>query len=267
MINIAGNLIKMDVVHDIPVHYTLRIGQENILMNDLIGRHVSIQSNHKINCIKCGRQTKTSFAQGYCYPCFISIPETEECVLRPELCQAHNDIARDMEYARTFCLGDHYVYLTESGGLKVGVTRHSQIPARWIDQGAGKAIRIAKTPNRYTAGLIEVALKKIFKDKTNWRNMLTNLCKEDIDLISEREKAVEYLPAEFSRYVIPDDTITEINYPCSIWPVKVKSANLEKTEEISGMLSGIRGQYLIFDSGLVFNIRRHNGYHVNLIVE
>lgn len=262
----TGNLVKMGVVLDEPVQYTLRIGQENILMNDLVGKYLTIHYNNKINCIKCGRQTKTSFAQGYCYPCFISIPETEECVLRPELCQAHNGVARDMEYAQLHCLGDHYVYLADSGGLKVGVTRHSQIPTRWIDQGAGKAIRVAKTANRYTAGIIEVSLKNIFKDKTNWRDMLRNVSKESIDLMGEREKALDYLPAEFSQYIIPDDPITEINYPCSTWPVKIKSANLEKTGDISGVLSGIRGQYLIFDSDVVFNIRRHNGYHVDLII-
>ena len=124
------NLLKMKAAYNNPVQYSMNTGSEEINMNLLLGKKLSIHYLHKINCIKCGRLTKTSFAQGYCYPCFISAPETEDCVLRPELCKAHEGLARDMDYAAGHCLIDHFVYLAISGGLKVGVTRNTQIPVR-----------------------------------------------------------------------------------------------------------------------------------------
>ena len=161
-------------------------------VNDLIGKQITISFANRITCVGCGKDTKKSFAQGYCYPCFISVPQTEECVLRPELCKAHEGIARDMEYARDNCLVDQYVYLALSGGLKVGVTRYHQIPNRWVDQGATKAIKLLVAKNRFTAGLIEVALKKIMADKTNWRKMLMGN-DDDIPLTGEKHKALEFL--------------------------------------------------------------------------
>lgn len=262
----TGNLLKMKTELDTPVRYSLTLGGEEISMNDLIGKHIRIESKHQINCIKCGRITKTSFAQGYCYPCFTTAPETEECVLRPELCLAHEGQARDMEYAKEHCLIDHIVYLAISSGLKVGVTRISQDPTRWIDQGAWKAIRLAITPNRYLAGSIEVALKSHMNDKTNWRNMLTNKLAEDINLVEEKDKAIELLHHDFQEYATDNDEIIEINYPVEKYPEKVKSISLDKVPEIDDTLSGIKGQYLIFESGKVFNIRKHNGYLVDLHV-
>ncbi len=171
------------------VNYMLPIGDQVIYMNDFLGKNVYLEYLGEIHCIKCGRKTSKSFSQGFCYPCFVSAPETEECVLRPELCMAHQGIARDMEYAEKNCLAEHVVYLSVTSGLKVGVTRHSQVPTRWIDQGAVQAIELSRTPNRHTAGLIEVALKEHMKDKTNWRAMLKNEILFDGDLLEEKERA------------------------------------------------------------------------------
>jgi len=261
-----GNLLKMRSENADTVQYRLVLGDEEIDMNALIGKELRISYDGTINCIKCGRKTKTSFAQGYCYPCFISAPETEECVLRPELCQAHNGIARDMEFAKNHCLIEHYVYLAISGGLKVGVTRNTQIPTRWIDQGAIKAIIIASAPNRYLAGSIEIELKKYFNDKTNWRNMLTNKLDLSLDLLNEKKRAIENLQEDLKVYAYPDDSITQLNYPVEQYPEKVKSINLDKLNEFSDVLSGIKGQYLLFVSGSVMNIRKHNGYMVEMEV-
>lgn len=247
-----------------PVSYTLDLSGEVINMNALIGKELNIRYQHKIHCIKCGRETKKSFAQGYCYPCFISAPETEDCVLKPELCLAHEGIARDMEYAEKHCLIEHYVYLAISSGLKVGVTRNTQVPTRWIDQGAIKSIILASTPNRYLAGCIEVALKEYFNDKTNWRNMLTNKIPSGIDLVVEKKKAINYLHKDFQHYAYPDDSLNTITYPVSNYPLKVKSLSLDKNPVISDVLTGIKGQYLIFESGAVMNVRKHNGYLVEI---
>lgn len=260
----SGNLIKMQSQPGDVVQYTLPLGDELINMNELVGKEISLEYKNQINCIKCGRVTKTSFAQGYCYPCFISAPETEECVLKPELCRAHEGIARDMSFAEEHCLIDHYVYLALSSGVKVGVTRYHQVPYRWIDQGAWKAIKLAITPNRYIAGTIEVALKAHFTDKTNWRHMLTNKLATDIDLVQYKDRAIELLHTDFQHYATDVDEIFEINYPVIKYPEKVKSISFEKVPKIEDVLTGIKGQYLIFDSGAVLNIRKHNGYLVEL---
>jgi hypothetical protein len=261
-----GNLLKMLTQRGQYAQYFLRIGADQIYMNDLIGREIKLQYNHKINCIRCGRETSKSFFQGYCYPCFRDAPETDECILHPEKCQAHEGISRDMEWSKTHCLIDHYVYLAVSSGLKVGVTRHNQIPTRWIDQGAHQAIKLAKTPNRYLAGLIEVDLKQFLADKTNWQQMLKNQVKRPVNLLEEKQKASENLRADMQKYLIEDNTIEEISYPVEQFPEKVKSLSFDKIDEYKGKLKGIKGQYLIFEDGKVFNVRKHNGYLATIVL-
>src|SRR6056297_3403377 len=262
----TGNLLKMKSELTDQVDYYLNISDEQLPMNECIGHKVSLMYQHQINCIRCGRKTNKSFFQGFCYPCFINAPEADECILRPEKCMAHEGISRDMEWSKTHCLIDHYVYLALSSGLKVGVTRNTQVPTRWIDQGAYQAVKIAKTPNRHIAGLIEVDLKNHFADKTHWQRMLKNQIPGDIDLIEEKQKAYELADEEYRGYFIDDDELTEIVYPVNNYPVKVKSINLDKTDKFKGKLTGIKGQYLIFEGGFVFNVRKHNGYLVKIEV-
>ena len=261
-----GNLLKMRSELANPVQYHLPVGSGKLYMNELIGREIRFEYSGQINCIRCGRRTKTSFAQGYCYPCFLKAPETSECVLKPELCRAHEGISRDMEWSRHHCLKDHIVYLSVTSGIKVGVTRMSQVPARWIDQGARKAIKLARTPNRYTAGLIEVFLKKHLADKTNWRQMLKNELDTSIDLAGEKNRVIELLPEELAQYLSPDNEILELTYPVSAYPDKIKSTGFDKSPVIEGELAGIKGQYLIFKNGDVLNIRKHGGYKVGIIL-
>jgi hypothetical protein len=263
MVN-EGNIIKMRVGYDSPISYYLPVGGKEVFVNSMLAKDISVKYQGRINCIKCGRETKTSFAQGYCYPCFISAPETEECVLHPELCRAHEGIARDMEFARNHCLIDHYVYLALSSDIKVGVTRETQVPVRWIDQGATYAVKVARTPNRYLAGLIEVALKNVFPDKTNWRRMLSSGSTENINLLEEKRKAEYAVPEQLKRYIINDDEVFTFNYPVNEYPGKVKSISLDKLPEYTGKLNGIKGQYLIFKDGSVLNVRKHAGYFIQL---
>lgn len=247
------------------VSYQLNSPVSPILLNDSVGKMFEMRYTGKIRCTACGKIIKKPYGQGYCYPCFISSPETEECVLKPHLCQAHMGIARDMSYAEHHCLIDHYVYLAISGGLKVGVTRHTQIPTRWIDQGASQGLIIAKTPNRYLAGTIEVELMRSFSDKTNWRSMLTN-AEPDIDLYEERKRLLSLLPNELVAYLTDNHTIQHISYPVASYPEKVTSLNFDKTPHIGGILQGIRGQYLIFENGKVINLRTFTGYEVEVIL-
>ncbi len=259
-----GVLKKMDAMVNNIIQYYLPIGDDKIFMNELLGKTLQIEYLNEIFCIKCGRKTNKSFAQGYCYPCYIHAPETEECVLHPELCRAHEGIARDMDYARKHCLIDHIVYIASSGGLKIGVTRISQLITRWIDQGASEIIKIAITPNRYSAGLIEVALKRHYNDKTNWRKMLMNRDDIILNLKNEKWQAVEKLPNVFKPYITEDDEIIKLNYPVFHFPEKVTTLNIENNKIIEGKLSGIKGQYLIFSEGNVINIRKYQGYLIKI---
>jgi len=222
----------------------------------------------QINCISCGKITKTSFNQGFCYNCLQTAPEASESIIRPELSKSHFGIARDMEWAEKHDLIDHYVYLAVSNDVKVGVTRSHQIPTRWIDQGASSAIKVAKTPNRHIAGIIEVFLKKHFTDKTNWRAMLTNNVANNVannvDLLEEKQNALLFLPLELQKYADDDNEVTQIEYPVQAFPKKVKSVGFDKMPTINGIVTGIKGQYLIFENNTVLNIRKHNGYFLEI---
>jgi hypothetical protein len=263
---ITGNLRKMESSQGEVVHYQLPIGTQKLGMNELIGHQIHMEYMGKINCVRCGRETNKSFAQGFCYPCFSTAPETEECVLRPELCRAHEGVARNMEYARNHCLIDQVVYLSLTSGLKIGVTRSTQVPTRWIDQGAVKAIELARTPNRYTAGLIEVAMKAFMADKTNWRKMLTGSGPDGIDLPTEKKRISQLVPEDLKVFLTEDSNVTELAYPVDQYPEKVKSLNFDKDPQVSGVLNGIKGQYLMFNDNRVINIRKFGGYLVRLQV-
>jgi len=259
-----GNIRKMKTELDKPVKYTLPLGEELVDMNELIGSKIKMNFEGRINCISCGKQTKTSFGQGFCYNCLQTAPEASESIMRPELSKSHFGIARDMEWAEKHDLIDHFVYLAVSSELKVGVTRSHQVPTRWIDQGASYAVKLAKTPNRHIAGIIEVFLKNHYTDKTNWRAMLKNEVLSDFDLSAEKLKVLDLLPAELKKYADEESTVTEIHYPVQQYPSVIKSVGFDKLPKIEGKLAGIKGQYLIFNDNRVLNIRKHNGYYLSL---
>lgn len=234
--------------------------------NELIGKTISLQFSGNIFCKKCGKKTQTSFNQGFCYNCFMTAPESAECIIRPELCRAHLGEGRNPEWEARNHNQPHIVYLAASDVVKVGVTRITQIPTRWIDQGASSAVKLSETPNRYEAGLIEVALKSVFTDKTNWRKMLTNQIDESINLEETKWQLIEQLPRDVTQFITEDDTITQIQYPVQRFPGKVSSINLDKTSFVSGKLMGIKGQYFLLENGGVLNIRKHTGYQVTLTI-
>lgn len=262
---LKGNLKKMDsVIIDNCVEYTLNIGDYKLNLNDVIGRQINITYLETINCIYCGVKTKQSFGQGYCSNCFHSLPQTDKNIMNPELDMAHWGISRDMEWSKKNSLIPHYVYLANTGEVKIGVTRNSQIPTRWIDQGADNAIILAKTPNRHIAGTIEVYLKQFFNDRTKWKKMLSNK-NEHINLQEEKDKAIELIHPEFRQYIIQNNNTNTINYPIKSYPeIILQNINLEKTKAYKGVLVGIKGQYLIFENGDVLNIRKHSGFLIRL---
>jgi len=259
----TGNLEKMETLISNEVQYYLNLGKDRLHLNELIGKELVISYHSKINCIKCGKETKKSFAQGFCYSCLITAPEAEECVLNPELCKAHEGIARDMEFAKEHCLIDHYVYFAASPSLKVGVTRYNQLPTRWIDQGASWATAIAKTPNRYLAGILEVELKKHFSDKTNWRLMLNGSLPEKNLLEGAISKLNDIKSNLFIKYEIENKIVTTLQYQVLRYPQKIQSINLDTQAILKGRLTGIKGQYLMFDDQVI-NIRKFGGYFCSL---
>lgn len=245
---------------ELPVDYYLPIGDQSIHLNPLIGKPLKIEYSGKIFCMNCGRKTSKSFSQGYCFPCFRSLARCDSCIIKPELCHFDAGTCREPEWGVGHCMISHTVYLANSSGLKVGVTRTHQKLTRWIDQGAVAAIPILEVKRRKDAGLIEIELKKSLNDKTNWRAMLKGEI-QGVDLQEERRKVFDLLPdnVEFKRQA---EDVTVIDYPVSNYPKKIASLNLEKTPILEGTLQGIKGQYLIFDSGVI-NMRKYAGYEVS----
>lgn len=258
---ITGNLLKMKTELAEPVQYGLRLGDEKVPLNEWLGKPVTLVYEGQINCVQCGRKTPKSFAQGFCFPCFQSSPENSECIIRPELCRGHLGEGRNPEWEAAHHVQPHVVYLALSSGVKVGVTRSTQIPTRWIDQGASQALILAETPNRYLAGMIEVAMKSFLTDKTNWQRMLKGETSSE-SLQEVKQILKDKLPEEAAPYFSDYETLLEIRYPVLKHPAKVTSVSFDKFREISGTLSGIKGQYLLFDDGRVINIRNHAGYLV-----
>jgi len=269
---LSGNIRKMQSQLKKQVHYHLPIGDELMDMNALLGKTVNIKFSGKIHCIHCGRVTKKSFNQGYCYPCMMSLAECDSCIVKPELCHLAAGTCRDAEWAAGHCLQDHIVYLANSSAIKVGITRHSQVPTRWIDQGATQALPIFRVKDRLTSGLVEIALKRHVADKTDWRRMLKgdpeaiDLKQAAGELIANSEKELAAVAKKQGADAITrlaDAKETNIVYPVNQYPVKVSSLNLDKLSEIEGQLQGIKGQYLIFDSGVI-NMRKYAGYQLTL---
>ena len=254
-----GRILKMLTELKSPVQYTLPMGDHLLDMNQWIGKNIQFSFEGEIYCLDCGRRTKKSFNQGFCYPCFQSSPMAAECIIKPELCRAHLGEGRDMDWERKHHLQDHYVYLAVSSGVKVGITRDTQVPTRWIDQGASYAVPIAKTPNRYLCGVIEVALKEYLSDRTAWQRMLKNEIAH-VDLAVKRDEIIKLIPEECQQYVLSDEEVLNIEFPVNEYPTKVKSLSFDKTPIIEGRLMGIKGQYLLFEGGQVLNMRKHQAY-------
>lgn len=257
-----GVLTKMQTEIGSPIQYYLIFENDFLNVNQLLDKKVSI-TFIGYQCLNCS-SSKKIYRQGFCYDCFYEIPQAADWIMRPELSTAHLDKEdRDLAYEKKVQMQPHIVYLANSSNVKVGVTRKTQVPTRWIDQGAHEAIEIVEVPNRYLAGITEVALKNHVGDKTNWRTMLKNEI-QDEDLKEWRQKLKQYIPEEAQEYFIENNTETHLQFPVLKYPLKVKSLNLTKTPNFEGILKGIKGQYLIFEDDTVFNVRGSEGFLVNL---
>lgn len=258
-------LRKMLAGFDGTVHYALPMAEGPLELAPYIGKELVIRATGVLSCVSCGRRVKKLFGQGFCYPCLQNAPEAAECIVRPELCRAHLGEGRDPEWEMEHHATEHVVYLSHTGGIKVGITRSTQVPVRWIDQGAVAALVIARVPYRQLAGLIEVDLKRVFADRTNWRAMLKQVPTDHDALYAARDLARRTLREEFQQHVIPDGSPLDIKYPVLAYPPKVTSVSLLKSPELVGKLMGVKGQYLIYEDGRVLNVRNQSGIHVEVI--
>ena len=257
-----GVLTKMQTEFADPINYFLVFKDDFIHVNQLLDKKIKMTYVGD-ECLNC-HLSRPIYRQGFCRTCFFEVPQAADWIMRPELSKAHlGEEDRDLAYEKKVQLQPHIVYLANSSNVKVGVTRKSQVPTRWIDQGAHEAIEIVEVPNRYLAGITEVALKEHVSDKTRWQKMLKNDI-EDLDLTEWRSRLKPYIPDEVAAYFIEDRKETHLEFPVLQYPEKVKSLNLEKTPSFEGVLKGIKGQYLIFEDQTVFNVRGHEGYYVGV---
>jgi len=259
-----GVLKKMMTENSDEIQYYLDMKSNFLNVNQLINKEITL-SFVKYECLNC-HLNKQIYRMGFCKSCFFDTPNAGDWIMRPELSTAHLDIEdRDLTYEKSVQLKPHIVYLANSSNVKVGVTRKQQVPTRWIDQGAHEAIEIVEVPNRYLAGITEVALKAHVADKTNWRKMLKNDI-EDESLVEWRDKLKEFIPDKAKQYFIENNSETNLNFPVIKYPEKPKSLNLIKTPNYTGKLVGIKGQYLIFDDETVFNVRSNEGLVVDILI-
>jgi hypothetical protein len=260
-----GVLTKMQTEAGSPIQYYLVFESSFLHVNQLLGKDFEINFMG-YSCTSCSKKKKI-YRMGFCYDCFYSIPSAGDWIMRPELSTAHLGIAdRDLGYEQRVQLQPHVVYLASSSDMKVGVTRKTQVPTRWIDQGASYATPLVEVPNRYLAGITEVALKSHFSDKINWKRMLLNEV-VPIDLIVRRNEASYLLPDEVQQYFeTTAEKLYTLDYPVLEYPKKIKTLNLTTTPTYNGKLTGIKGQYLIFEDGTVFNVRSYEGFAVQINV-
>ena len=268
-----GTIKKMRGIldEDQQVQYQLPIGEQLIAINPLIGETVTLTYTGKIICSNCGKKTKKSYSQGHCFVCMRKLARCDMCIMKPETCHFAQGTCREPEWGEKNCYVPHYVYLANTSGLKVGITRHNQLPTRWIDQGATQGLAILKVSSRQISGLIEVELAKMIADKTNWRTMLKgnaeyiNLKALAAKLLPEIEYKIHEICMLHGEYSIQklDQAIQEIHFPVTEFPSKINSHNFDKEPIVSGILLGIKGQYLIFDTGVI-NLRKFTSYEISI---
>jgi uncharacterized protein DUF2797 len=272
METLRSNLRKMIATDGKPVAYTLPLGDEHLSVNPLLGKTLRLVYSGQIQCVGCGQLTKKSFNQGFCFRCFSTLAQCDLCIVKPELCHFAKGTCRQPEWGQAHCMQPHYVYLANASGLKVGITRGNQIPTRWLDQGAVQALPVMQVQTRHHAGLVEVAFKKHISDRTDWRKMLKgepethDLAAQREDLFSRCEKdlaSVSEGGVENSLTWLAKEAVRTFVYPVLTYPTRVTALNLDKTTTVEGTLLGVKGQYLILDTG-VLNVRKFVGYDVTI---
>lgn len=270
----AGGLSRMTITADAAghAHYQLRIGEHRQPLNAWLGHNIALQSTGRIVCIHCQRPTRKSFGQGHCYPCFKRLARCDTCMMAPERCHYFQGTCREPEWGERHCFAPHVVYLASSSGAKVGITKPSQMPTRWLDQGAVQALPILSVGSRRQSGMVEALFRSEISDRTHWQRMLKGETM-DVDLIALRDElmdrlapGLESLRAQFGEDAIqthPEQHVARFHYPVLAWPTRVSALNLDRIPHVEGRLMGLKGQYLILDTGVI-NLRKYTGYQVSV---
>ena len=123
--------------------------------------------------------------------------------------------------------------------------------------------------------MLEVMFKQHVADKTNWREMLKgepaelDMQAEAKTLLNLCEEELVELESQLGKHAISlinGVKPTHIQYPVDEYPIKINSFNFDKNNVVEGTLVGIKGQYLLLDSGVI-NLRKFSGYNVSLFVD
>jgi hypothetical protein len=278
MTKFTGQLHKMAGSIADPIQYNFVLKKDGVAIdglvpvNEFLGQKLGLDFSGKINCIACNRAITKTFQQGYCFPCAKRLAATDLCIVKPQNCHFHLGTCRQPDWGQQHCFIPHIVYLANSSGLKVGVTRETQIPTRWIDQGAIQALPILRVQSRHQAGLLEVAIAKLVADKTDWRKMLRG-GNDKIDMLAKRDEifseiaiSIQEIAGKFKFgdiEILTAEPVHEFSYPVLQYPDKITSLDLDKTPQINCKLQGVKGQYLLFDSGVI-NLRKYTGYEISI---
>lgn len=263
--------LKSELTNSNTVEYKLPVGDDFVALNPLIGKTIKFTHTGNIFCSSCNKKTKKSYAQGHCYVCMQKLASCDMCIMKPETCHYDKGTCREPQWGEDNCMIPHYVYLSNTSAVKVGITRHTQIPTRWIDQGATQALPIFKVSTRLQSGLVETALAEMISDKTNWRTMLKGnnealdlkeKAQELIPLIKKRLEEIELKYGEDAVEIL-DESVVDIDFPVDAFPTKISSFNLDKNPEVEGVLQGIKGQYLLLDNGVI-NMRKFTSYEIEI---
>lgn len=266
-----GTLRKMRVERNEPVSYFLPLGDFSVPLAPYMGNTLHLRYQGNIFCTACGRKTSKSYNQGYCFVCFKKLAACDMCILKPETCHYNLGTCREPAWGDSHCNVPHIVYLANSSGIKVGITRETQVPIRWMDQGASQALPIFRVATRFQSGLIETMLAQHIADKTNWQALIKG-DSSPVDLASARDELLLLCADEIAalQQRFPDqikslqEVVQEFRYPVLQYPQKIKSFNLDQSPDVAGTLLGIKGQYLLFDTGVI-NIRKFTAYQVELL--
>jgi len=266
-----GALGHMQSMDGSPVCYALEVGESSVPLNDLLGRDVTLRFVGRITCRYCGAMTRKSYGDGYCYECFKTLARCDLCVVSPDRCHYAAGTCREPEWGDAFCMQPHLVYLANSAGPKVGITRPHNVPMRWLDQGATQGMLVMRTQTRHQAGCVEVALARYVGDRTDWRGLVGREA-PPIDLTALlarlRDRAKLELAALAARFPgalewVASPTPHSFEYPVTSYDGAATVLSLIVDRATGGTLLGIKGQYLLFDTG-VLNVRRFTSYHVEI---
>ena len=244
------------------VEYALLLDEQRISLSAQVGQSIRLKFLGQSTCGNCHVSVNKLEGGGYCKNCFFSLARCDRCFVSPERCHFAQGTCREPQWGESYCMQPHVVYLANSSGPKVGITRADRNFYRWLSQGAVQGMVIAHAKTRRDAGLLEVAIKSKVSDKTNWRRMVS-MQPQNLDLLQlarQLQSAIE-LPegTQWVSAMIGHD----LAYPIQSHAPAQRLIISETNPELLDNLHGIKGQYLLLSQG-AFNVAAHGGMTVEV---